>query len=390
MSADRARPDPASHVAPHLRDLMPYVPGKPASEIQREFGLGRVVKLASNENPLGPSPRALEAMREALGELHRYPDGDATDLRTELGRRLGVRPERILLGNGSNEILTLIGRVLLKEGDEAVMSEGAFIVYLLATRSSGAGRVAVASVEHAHDLEAMADAITGETRVVFVANPNNPTGTIFRRAAWERFLERVPDDVVVVCDSAYAEYVTDPDYPDALLDLGRHPQLVVLRTFSKIHGLAGLRIGYGVGPAWLVDLIDRVRDPFNVNHVAQVAALAALEDEAHLHASREANRQGLRFLERACRALGLGFVPGHGNFLLIEIGDAAGAFEALLRAGVIVRPVAGYGYPHHIRVTVGTPEENTEFAMAVAALLGQSGPAVASLVQPPLEVGEAS
>jgi len=368
---------------------MAYVPGKSAAEIQREHGLSRIVKLASNENPLGPSPRAMAAASDAIAEVHRYPDGGAAELRAALAGRLGVDSQRVLLGNGSNEILTVLGRILLKAGDEAVMSEGAFIVYRLATSASGARCVTVPAVEYAHDLDAMAAAIGPNTRVVFLANPNNPTGTIFRRDAWERFLARVPQDVVVVCDGAYAEYVEDSAYPDALLDLGRHPQMVALRTFSKIHGLAGLRIGYGVGPRWLVDLFDRVRDPFNLNHLAQVAARAALDDDFHVARSRAANRAGMRFLERVCRALGVGFVPSQGNFLLIEVGDGRGAFEALLRVGVIVRPVAGYGFPNHVRVTVGTPEENTAFAAALAALLGRSGASVASLVQPPLAGGPA-
>ncbi len=385
MSADRSAGDPAAHVASYLRELMPYVPGKPAEEIEREYGIERAVKLASNENPLGPSPRAVAAMGSAVGQLHRYPDGDGTELRAVLARRFGVTPKRILLGNGSNEILTLLGRVLLGPGDDAVMSEGAFIVYLLATQASGARRIALPAVEYGHDLEAMAAAITPRTRVVFLANPNNPTGTLFRREAWGRFLARVPEDVVIVSDNAYAEYVLDAEYPDVLAQVDAHPGLVGLRTFSKIYGLAGLRVGYGVGPEWLVDVVDRVRDPFNVNHLAQVGAVAALEDHEHVRASREANRQGLRFLERVCRALGIGFVPSHGNFLLVEIGDAGPAFEALLCAGVIVRPVGGYGYPRHLRVSVGTPDENTAFAQALAALLGRSDAGVASLVQDPLD-----
>lgn len=383
MSSDGKTTDPAARVAPYLRDLMPYVPGKPASEIERDFGLDNVIKLASNENPLGPSPRATEAMQRALADLNRYPDGDGTDLRAELARRFGVTAKRILLGNGSNEILTLLGRVLLRPGDEAVMSEGAFIVYPLATQANGATRVAVPSVDFGHDLEAMAGAIGSNTRAVFLANPNNPTGTMFGRPAWEKFIARVPDDVVVVCDNAYAEYVLDPEYPDAITEPDRHPGLVALRTFSKIYGLAGLRVGYGVGPEWLVDLVDRVRDPFNVNHLAQAGALAALGDVEHVRACREMNREGMRFLTRVCRALGIGFVPSHGNFVLVEIGDAANAFDALLRTGVIVRPVAGYGFPNHVRVSIGTPEENTAFAQALAALLGRSDAGVASLVQAP-------
>lgn len=388
MSTDSSSGTPLGRVAPYLRELMPYVPGRPAEAIARDYGLAEVFKLASNENPLGPSPRALEAFSSVARELHRYPDGDAVALRAALAGRLGVSADRILLGNGSNEILTLIGRLLLKPGDEAVMSEGAFVVYLLATQASGARRVAVPAPEFSHDLEAMASAIGPKTRVVFLANPNNPTGTLFRRAQWEAFLDRVPDDVVVVCDNAYAEYVDDPEYPDALQDLERHPQLVVLRTFSKIHGLAGLRVGYGVGPGWLVDLVDRLRDPFNVSLPGQAAVLAALDDSDHIEASRRANRQGRKFLERVCRALGLPFVESHGNFLLIEVGEAGPAYENLLRAGVIVRPVAGYGYPRHLRVSVGLPEENTVFAQSLAAILGRSGPSVAGLVQDPLSHSE--
>lgn len=389
MSGRSSGGKPYDRVAPYLRELMPYVPGRPAEAIAKEYGLAEVMKLASNENPLGPSPRALEAFASVARELHRYPDGDAAVLRTALADRLGVPADRILLGNGSNEILTLIGRVLLKPGDEAVMSEGAFVVYLLATQASGARRVAVPAPGFSHDLEAMAAAIGPKTRVVFLANPNNPTGTLFRRAQWEAFLDRVPDDVVVVCDNAYAEYVDEPEYPDALQDLERHPQLVVLRTFSKIHGLAGLRVGYGVGPGWLVDLVDRLRDPFNVSLPGQAAVLAALDDHAHIAASRLANREGRKFLERVCRALGLPFVESHGNFLMIEVGEAGPAYENLLRAGVIVRPVAGYGYPKHLRVSVGLPGENTAFAQSLAAILGRSGPSVAGLVQDPLPEGQA-
>ncbi|MBM4270164.1 MAG: histidinol-phosphate transaminase [Deltaproteobacteria bacterium] len=372
-------------VAAHLRDLSPYVPGRPIAEIEREYGLERVVKLASNENPLGPSRRACEAVTRELAEVHRYPDGGATLLRDELARRFGVGPDRVLLGNGSNEILTLLARVLLGPGNEAVFAEGAFAIYALATQAAGARGIAVPMKDFTHDLDAIVDAIGPRTRIVFLGNPNNPTGTIYRRAAWERFLERVPRDVVVVCDDAYAEYVTDPEYPDTLREADRHPHLVVLRTFSKIYGLAGLRIGYGIGPADLVDLIDRLRDPFNVNHLAQVAALGALDDDEHVRASRELNRAGLDFLSRVCRALSLPFVPSHANFLLVEVGDGAHAFQALLRAGVIVRPVGGYGFPGHVRVSIGTPEENTVFAQALAALLGRSGTAAAQLVQPPLE-----
>jgi histidinol-phosphate aminotransferase len=368
-------------VGAHLRSLDPYVPGRPAEDVAREHGLDDVVKLASNENPIGPSPRALAAADAALREVHRYPDGAAQGLRQSLAARLGVGPERVLLGNGSNELITLLARLILSPGDEAVVAEGAFAIYRLAIQGAGAAARIVPMRDYAHDLAAMADAVGPATRMVFLGNPNNPTGTIYRRDAWERFIDRLPRDVVVLCDDAYAEYVEDRDYPDTMREPDRHPLLVVLRTFSKIYGLAGLRVGYGVGPVAVVDLVDRLRDPFNVNHVAQRAAIAALDDVAHVAESRRVNRAGRAFLERTCRALGLDFVPSHANFLMIDVGDGRHVTGALERVGVIVRPLVGYGFPRHVRVSVGLPEENTRFAQALAALCGKGGSTAAALVQ---------
>jgi histidinol-phosphate aminotransferase len=372
-------------VGAHLRSLDPYIPGRPAEDVAREHGLADVIKLASNENPLGPSARALAAAEAALREVNRYPDGAALSLRQRLADRLGVGPERVLLGNGSNELITLIARLVLSPGHEGVVAEGAFAIYRLAIQGAGAAARVVPMRDHTHDLAAMCDAIGPTTRMVFLGNPNNPTGTIYRRAEWERFLERVPKDVVVLCDDAYAEYVDDRDYPDTVREPDRHPLLVVLRTFSKIYGLAGLRVGYGIGPTDLVDLVDRLRDPFNVNHVAQRAAAAALDDTDHVARSQRVNRAGRAFLERTCRALGLAFVPSHANFLMVDVGDGRQVTGALERTGVIVRPIAGYGFPRHVRVSVGLPEENTRFAQALAALCGKGGSTAAALVQEKLK-----
>ena len=364
---------PASLVAEHLRDLSPYVPGRAIAEIEREFGLRSVVKLASNENPLGMSPLAREAYVAAAAEMHRYPEGGCPDLQQALADFHGVDASRILLGNGSNEVLTLLARLFLGVGDEVVVSEGAFAIYALSARAQGAAVVTVNAPAYTHDPLAMVEAVTERTKILYLCNPNNPTGTMFGRDVWEKFLEIVPEDILVVCDNAYAEYVEDPEFPDAMMALDRHPGLVVLRTFSKIYGMGGLRIGYGVGPPWLGEFYHRLRDPFHVNLAAERSAIAALGDEAHVQASRRVNREGRLFLRRAARILGLSVLPSETNFLTVEVGDAKAVAESLQRAGVIVRPLSGYGMPAHIRVSVGLPAENTQFAQSLAALLGFSG-----------------
>jgi histidinol-phosphate aminotransferase len=363
----------ADLVAPHLRALSPYVPGRAIAEIEREFGLESVIKLASNENPLGMSPKAGEAYVAAAAEMHRYPEGGCPDLQQALAEFHAIDADRILLGNGSNEVLTLLARLFLSPGDEVVVSEGAFAIYALSAKAQGADVVSVAAPAYTHDPLAMVDAVTERTKILYLCNPNNPTGTMFGRDVWEKFLEAVPRDILVVCDNAYAEYVEEPQFPDAMVDIDRHPGLIVLRTFSKIYGMGGLRIGYGVGPRWLGDFYHRLRDPFHVNLAAERSAIAALGDVDHVEASRRVNREGRMFLRRAMRILGLPALPSETNFLTIEVGDGMAVSEALQRVGVIVRPLGGYGMPAHIRVSVGLPAENTQFAQALAALLGFSG-----------------
>jgi len=352
-----------------IQRLAAYPPGMPLEELEREYGITGSIKLASNENPFGPSPRALAAIQEALGSLHRYPDGSGFYLRRALAERLGVAADAIILGNGSNDIIELLARAFLRPGDEAVMAEQAFVIYQMVVQATGALSRAIPLRRFTHDLDAMAQAITPATRIVFLANPNNPTGTIYRRDEWEDFLDSVPPHVLVVADDAYADYVEDPVYPDSLAYHRRGRLLVTLRTFSKIYGLAGLRVGYGVGPLEVIEILHRIRQPFNVNGLAQVAALAALDDDAHVERTRTNNREGLAFLRFACERLGRAYVPSWANFLLIDVGEGARVYEALLRRGVIVRPMDVYGLPRHLRVTVGTPEENRRFVDSLAAVL---------------------
>jgi histidinol-phosphate aminotransferase len=360
--------DPLDLVPPWIRTLAPYAPGKPIEELERELGIHDSIKLASNENPLGPSPKALAAIAAALPDLHRYPDGSAFHLKRRLAARLRVAPEELVLGNGSNEIIELLVRTFLRPGDEAVMADQAFVIYRLVVQAAGGTSRIVPLRDFTHDVDAIAAAIDARTRLVFLANPNNPTGTIFRRAAWERFLARLPRGVVVVADDAYAEYVDDPEYPDTVHERGEGA-VVTLRTFSKLYGLAGLRIGYAVAPATVADALERVRQPFNVNALALVGALAALDDDAHVERTLAVNRAGMAFLVRAFDLLGLAHVPSAANFVLVRVGDGARVYEALLRRGVIVRPMGGYGFPEHVRVTVGTAAENERLVAALRAVL---------------------
>ena len=352
-------------VPPWLASLVPYQPGKPIEEVEREYGIRDSIKLASNENPLGPSPRALAALREAAAEVHRYPDGGGFYLKQKLAEKLGVGADEIVLGNGSNEVLELVARTFLRPGDDAVMSAQAFVVYASVVQAAAGIPRPVPLRDFTHDLEAIAAAIGKTTRLVFLGNPNNPTGTIYRRDAFERFLAAVPRDTVIVADDAYAEYVVDPDYPQTLRYHSPDRLLVTLRTFSKIYGLAGLRIGYGVGPTELIAALEKIRQPFNVNSLAQAAALAALDDDEHVEKSRRTNRDGMEYLECEFTRLGLDFVPSHANFVLVRVGDAGAVYERLIRRGVIVRPVGGYGFPEHVRVTVGTADENRRFIGAL-------------------------
>jgi len=352
-----------------IRTLTPYPPGKPIEELERELGIRDSIKLASNENPLGPSPRAVAAIAAVLADLHRYPDGSAFYLKRRLAERLGVSEAELIVGNGSNEIIELAVRTFLRPGDEAVMADQAFVVYRLVVQSAGGSSRMVPLRDFTHDLEAIAATVTPRTRLVFLGNPNNPTGTIFRRAAWRALLGRLPEHLLVVADEAYAEYVEDPEYPDTIRERGDRVPVLSLRTFSKLYGLAGLRIGYGVAAAPVIDALDRIRQPFNVNALALAGARAALDDEEHVRRTLAANRAGMAFLVEAFRALGLAHVPSAANFVLVRVGDGARVYEALLRRGVIVRPMAVYGFPEHVRVTVGTEAENARFVAALRAVL---------------------
>jgi histidinol-phosphate aminotransferase len=359
---------------PHVRSIAAYVPGKPISETARELGLAEaeILKMASNENPLGPSPRALEAIRGALADLHYYPDGSGYELKRVLSAKLGVDPAQLVLGNGSNDVLELVARSFLTPADSAVFSQHAFVVYPLAVQAIGARRIEVPARDYGSDLDAMAKAVRADTKIVFVANPNNPTGTFSPWGEMRRFVERIPPNVLVVIDEAYGEYLPDDLKSPTVGWVREFPNLVVSRTLSKAYGLAGLRVGFGVANAQAVEVMDRVRQPFNVNQLAMVAACAALGDEAFIEKSREVNAAGLEQLRMGFERLGLEYIPSHGNFVTVRVGDAARVYGSLLRQGVIVRPIAGYGLPEHLRVTVGLPEHNTRFLQALERALAGS------------------
>jgi len=360
---------PIDQVPEYIRTLVPYAPGKPIEEVERQYGIANSVKLASNENPLGPAPKALEAIRANLGQLHLYPDGDCFYLKNSLAKRLGVAPDEIIFGNGSNEIIELAARTFMRVGDEAVMARQAFIVYKLIVQAVGGVAKEIPLRNFTHDLDAIANAASPKTRIVFLANPNNPTGTIYRRAEWERLLDRLPEEVLIIADEAYFEYVGDPEYPDSLRYQDRGKTIITLRTFSKLYGLAALRIGYGVASRDVIALMQRVRQPFNVNAVAQWAALAALDDKEHAQRSLEANRQGMEFLNSELTRLGLPYVPSHGNFVLVRVGNGNEVFQRLLSQAVIVRPMGAYEFPEYVRVTVGTMEENRRFIEALGRIM---------------------
>lgn len=364
--------DAANFALPHVRALAPYQPGKPIEELERDYGVTNAIKLASNENPFGPSPRAVAAIGGLLSGLARYPDGSGFALKRALAAKLGVSADSLTLGNGSNDVLELCARAFAGPGDEIVFAQHAFAVYAIAAQAVGARAIEVPAREYAHDLGAMARAMTPRTKLVYLANPNNPTGTWFDRAALEGFLAAVPARVMAVLDEAYFEYVCESSYPNGTEYLARFPNLVVTRTFSKAYGLAGLRIGYAVSAPAIADLLNRVRQPFNVNSLALAAAEAALGDEEFVARTRESNRDGMQALVRGFERLGLRHIRSAGNFVCVEVGDAGNIYERLLRRGVIVRPVANYGLPRHLRVTVGTPEENARFLGALEGALEQS------------------
>jgi len=356
----------ALNIHPHIAPLVPYVPGKPIDELERELGIPHAIKLASNENPLGPSPKALMALSEIGPTLHRYPDGGGTRLRAALADRYKLNADQVILGNGSDEILGLLARTFLSPGDEAVMADLTFVIYKMEVTAAHGKPIIVPLKSWQHDLPAMADAVTHKTRLIFICNPNNPTGTIVTAEAIDAFMARIPEDVLVVFDEAYFEYVHDRQFPDSLEWVARQRNAIVLRTFSKIYGLAGLRIGYGLTTTKIAGLLNRIRPPFNANTMAQYAALGALEDEDHVARSRSLNRTEMATVRAGLVSLGFEPLPSNANFLLFDVKqEGRQIFDALLRQGVIVRHIEG----RLLRVTVGLPEENRYFLDALKKVL---------------------
>ncbi len=363
---------------PAIQGLCPYQPGKPESELARELGITDIVKLASNENPFGPSPAAIDVIKAGLFNLARYPDGSGHALKKGLAERLCVKPQQITLGNGSSEVLELIARAFLCAGREAVFSEYAFAMYPIFVQAAGArAQIAKASspdsaMPYGHDPDAMARLINDKTGVVFIANPNNPTGTYLAEETLYGFIESLPGHVICVVDEAYYEYVEADDFPDTLRWLERFPNLIVTRTFSKAYGIAGLRVGYAISNPEISELMNRIRQPFNINSMALAAALAALGDDEHLRKSRRSNQTGLVFLSKALRERNLEVIPSIANFVCVDVKrDSIQLFNELLREGIIVRPLASYRLPEHIRVTVGTPDENHRFLTALDPALSR-------------------
>ncbi|MFH1115907.1 MAG: histidinol-phosphate transaminase [Pseudomonadota bacterium] len=355
----------------HILSIPPYVPGKPVEELQRELGVEQAVKMASNENPLGPSPLALKAAREHLQRAHVYPESSAPRLREALANKAGLSADSVILGNGSDEIMQFAAHVFLRPGDEAVMGANAFSMYRIVVEAFGGIAVRVPLKRRAYDLGAMADAVTERTRLVFLAVPNSPTGTIVSREEFETFLGSLHGRrLLLIVDEAYREYVRDPDCPVGLDYLSGDVPILVLRTFSKAYGLAGLRVGYGTAPEWIIELLNRVRPPFNVNSAAQAAALAALDDEEHLLGTLKTAHEGMEYLSGELRALGFEVIPSEANFIAFCLnGDARSVYDDLLKQGVIVRHLGSFGMPDCIRVTVGTESENRRFVRALTNIL---------------------
>ena len=355
----------------YVRAIAPYQPGKPIAELAREMGLdpADIVKLASNENPLGPSPLALEAIRACLPDLARYPDGNGFVLKTALAQQYGVQSEQVVLGNGSNDVLEFAARAFLKPGDSAVYSQHAFAVYPLVVQAVGARGIEVPAADFGNDPQALLQAIEADTRLLFIANPNNPTGTLILPDALQALIEQVPRNVLVLLDEAYYEYLTPHVAPKSIAWLAHFPNLLIARTFSKAYGLAGLRVGFGLAHPNVIGMLNRVRQPFNVSSVAQVAAVAALGDHAHLQRSVALNKAGMQQICQGLQRLGLSYIPSFGNFLSFRIGGATALYQRLLKRGVIVRPVASYGMPEYLRVSIGLETENDKFLSALTSAI---------------------
>jgi histidinol-phosphate aminotransferase len=361
-------------LSPFLKTLPTYQPGRPIEEVARELGIpaDSIIKVASNENPFGPSPLALAAMQKALPLVNLYPDGNAFYLKQKLAAKLHVEPSQLILGNGSNEIIQFVAQALLTPETNVVVSEYCFAIYPIVAKMLGASVITVPAREYGHDLPAMLRAITTQTRIVFVANPNNPTGTLATREELIHFVNEVPDDVLLVMDEAYIEFLEDPVDLIPLICLGNRPNLILMRTFSKIYGLAGLRIGYGISNPELIGALEKIRQPFNANLLAQIGALAALDDMDHIQKTRSNNLNGLAFFARAFRDLKLHFVPSYANFILVKVGKGQEVFEAMQKLGVITRPMGGYHLPEWLRISIGTPQENARCLSALQQALGVS------------------
>ncbi|MEW6107871.1 MAG: histidinol-phosphate transaminase [Nitrospirota bacterium] len=351
----------------YVSSIQPYIPGKPIEELEREIGISGSIKLASNENPVGPSPFALDAIKDSFADINRYPDGSSFYLKKALSDRLSVSEDEIIIGNGSNELIDIAVRTFLQAGDDAVMAAPSFVVYSIAVRAAGGNPVEVPLKNYTHDLVAMADAITPKTKMLFIANPNNPTGTINKKDDFDRMVGSITSDILLVVDEAYYEYVLDHDFPDTMKYLRGEKNLLILRTFSKIYGLAGLRLGYGLAKKEIISDMNRIREPFNTNTIAQRAAIEALKDKGHVSLSREINEKGKKYLYRELDSLGIKYIPTEANFIYILLeNDAKSLYEKLLKKGVIVRPVG----PKQIRVTIGLPEENIRFIEAMKTVFG--------------------
>jgi len=359
---------------PFLKTLPTYQPGRPIEEVARELNLpaDSIIKVASNENPFGPSPLAMAALQKAIANVNLYPDGNAFYLKQKLAAKLGVEPANLILGNGSNEIIEFVSHALLTPGAEIVVSQYCFAIYPIVAKMLGANVITVLAQDYGHDLPAMLRAITPQTRIVFVANPNNPTGTLASREEVIKLVNDVPDDVLLVLDEAYIEFLDDAVDLIPLIRLGARKNLILMRTFSKIYGLAGLRLGYGIGNTDLISALEKIRQPFNVNLLSQAAALAALDDDEHVRKTRQNNFIGLEFFARAFRKLDLEFVPSSANFLLVRVGAGQKVFEAMQKLGVITRPMGGYQLPEWIRISVGTPQENERSLAALKSVLNKS------------------
>jgi histidinol-phosphate aminotransferase len=354
---------------PQLRSLAVYEPGKPIEETARELGVdpSAIIKLASNENPLGPSPKALEAMRTALEHAHLYPDGSGFCLIKAIAAKLGLGPENVILGNGSNEVIEFLGHAFLNPGDDVITCQYAFIVYKLLATAFSVRTIETPSPDFQQNLEATLEAITPKTRLIFIPNPNNPTGTLLSQSAIDDFMSRVPDTVIVVFDEAYFEFLDDP--PDTLRFVRQRRNVAVLRTFSKIHGLAGLRIGYAVAPSEIIEVLHKTRQPFNINSIAQAGALAALEDDAHLRETKRVVDEGRAYLQKQFAKMQIPSVPAVANFIMVNVGDGCAVFEKLLQRKIIVRPLKGYALPEWVRISVGIMEENKKLVAALGEVL---------------------